>query len=261
MYALEMIDIDKIYNEDCLEGMKRIPDGFIDCIICDLPYGVTACKWDSQIPLKPLWEQYERIIRPDGAIVLFSTQPFTTTLISSRIELYRYSWVWMKEKGSNFQLANVQPLRKTEDICVFGKAKAANGAKPPLRFFPILEHRETPLKYGGGKHIGGEHLNKNPMKKIDKTYTTRNPTNVLNFSKDYGQNNFHPTQKPVELLQYLIKTYTLEGETVLDNCMGGGSTAVACIKEKRHFIGFELDRKYYDIANKRIEKELTVEKL
>lgn len=128
------MELDKIYHEDCLEGMKKIPDGSIDCIICDLPYGVTACKWDSQIPLELLWRHYERVIRPDGAIVLFATQPFTTTLISSRMELYRYSWVWIKEKGSNFQLANVQPLKRTEDILVFGKAKAANGAKPMLRY-------------------------------------------------------------------------------------------------------------------------------
>lgn len=254
-----MIETDTIYNEDCLEGMKRIPDGSVDCVICDLPYGVTACKWDSQIPLEPLWGQYERVIRDDGAIVLFATQPFTTVLISSKIELYRYSWVWVKEKGSNFQLANVQPLKRTEYILVFGKARAANGAKPPLRYFPILEPRDTPVKYGGGKHVGGELLHKHSMRELHKSYDTRHPTNVLCFTKNYGQENFHPTQKPVELIQYLVKTYTLEGDTVLDNCMGGGSTAIACIREKRHFIGFELDRKYFDVANARIEMELKKE--
>lgn len=250
-----MIELDKIYNEDCLEGMKKIPDGSVDCIICDLPFGVTACRWDSQIPLEPLWGHYERIIRPDGAIVLFATQPFTTALISSRIELYRYSWVWIKEKGSNFQLANVQPLKRTEDILVFGKAKAANGAKPVLRYFPILEPREKPLKYGGGRRVGGDLLHKHSMKELHKTYETKHPTNILEFTKNYGQENYHPTQKPVELIEYLIKTYTFEGETVLDNCMGGGSTAIACMRTKRHFIGFETDEKYFERACKRIEAE------
>jgi len=249
-----MIELDTIYNEDCLTGMQRIPDGSVDCIICDLPYGITAMKWDSHVPIEPLWKEYERIIRQDGAIVLFSIQPFTTLLISSRMELYRYSWVWQKEKASNFQLANVQPLRLTEDICVFGKAKAANGAKPSLRYFPILEERSVPLKYGGSKRVGGNLLHNHNMKKLP-SYTTRHPTNILYFKKDYGKQNYHPTQKPVELIQYLIKTYTMEEEVILDNCMGSGTTAVAALREKRHYIGFELNKEYYDIACKRIEQE------
>ena len=245
---------------DCLEILPSIPDGSIDFILVDLPYGVTACRWDSQIPLEPLWTQWERIIRQDGAIALFATQPFTTTLISSRMDLYRYSWVWVKEKGSNFQLANVQPLKKTEDICIFGKAKAANGAKPQLRYFPILEPREVPLKYGGGRRVGGDLLNKHSMHELNKTYHTKHPTNILNFTKNYGQENFHPTQKPVELLEYLIKTYTNEGETVLDNCMGSGSTGVACVNLNRKFIGIEKDEKYFEIAKKRIEKTVNTPK-
>lgn len=242
-----------LYCGDCLEILPRIPDKSIDFICCDLPYGILACKWDSQIPLQPLWEQYERVIRDDGAIALFATQPFTTTLIASRIDLYRYSWVWIKEKGSNFQLANIQPLKRTEDICIFSKAKAANGAKPPMRYFPQLEERDIPLKYGGGRHVGGELLHKHSMKELNKTYTTRHPTNILCFTKNYGQENYHPTQKPTDLLKYLIKTYTQEGETILDNCMGSGSTGVACVETNRNFIGIEQDGRYVKIAQRRIE--------
>lgn len=243
-----------LHNGDCLDIMPNLPDGSVDLVLCDLPYGITACRWDSQIPLAPLWHEWERLIRPDGAIVLFATQPFTTVLISSRIELYRYSWVWIKEKGSNFQLANIQPLKRTEDVCVFSKAKSANGATPCLRYFPILEDREIPLKYGGGKHIGGDLLHSHSMKELNKTYTTRHPTNILCYTKNYGQENYHPTQKPEALLSYLIRTYTKKGETVLDNCMGSGSTGVACVETDRSFIGIEKDANYFKIAQERIER-------
>ena len=249
-----MTDI-RLYHGDCLELMKQIPDNSVDMVLCDLPYGTTACKWDSQIPLEPLWEQYERIIKDDGAIALFATQPFTTTLIVSKMELYRYSWVWVKEKGSNFQLANVQPLKQTEDICIFSKARAANGAKPRMRYFPQFEERDIPLKYGGGKHVGGELLHKHSMKELHKTYTTRHPINILCFTKNYGHENYHPTQKPTELLSYLIRTYTREGECVLDNCMGSGSTGVACLETGRSFIGIEKDEHYFNVAKKRIEEK------
>lgn len=245
---------------DCLELLPKIPSESVDMVLCDLPYGILACKWDSQIQLEPLWREYERVIRPDGAIVLFATQPFTTMLISSRMELYRYSWIWVKEKGSNFQLANIQPLKKTEDICVFSKARCANGAKPCLRYFPILEDREIPLKYGGGRNVGGELLHKHRMKELNKTYTTRHPTNILCFTKNYGQHNYHPTQKPEALLSYLIRTYTQEGEVVLDNCMGSGSTGVACIQTGRMFIGMEKEEKYFQIAKMRIEREESLPK-
>ena len=248
----------QLYCGDCLEVMRQIPDGSVDMVICDLPYGTTACKWDSRISLPPLWKEYERLICDDGAIVLFGTQPFTTTLISSRMELYRYSWVWVKEKGSNFQLANIQPLKRTEDICVFSKAKCANGAKPCMRYFPILEDREVPLKYGGGKHVGGELLHKHSMKELHKVYTTRHPINLLFYTKNYGQEVFHPTQKPTDLLAYLIRTYTKEGETVLDNCMGSGSTGVACVETGRNFVGIEKEQKYFDVAKTRIEKAQTM---
>ena len=247
----------QLHHGNCLDIMPTLADKSIDLILCDLPYGTIACGWDVQIPFVPLWEQYERIIKDDGAIALFATQPFTTTLISSRIELFRYTWVWIKEKGSNFQLANIQPLKRTEDICIFSKAKAANGAKPPMRYFPQLEERDIPLRYGGGQHDGGELLHKHSMKELHKTYTTRHPTNILCFTKNYGQENYHPTQKPTELLSYLIRTYTREGEWVLDNCMGSGSTGVACALTNRNFIGIELDERYYEIAQNRLEKART----
>lgn len=242
----------ELHHGDCLEVMPQIPDGSVSLILCDLPYGVTACKWDSQIPLAPLWEQYERVITPDGAIVLFATQPFTTTLISSRMELYRYSWVWVKEKAANFQLANIQPLKQTEDVLVFSKAKSANGASPRLRYFPILERRDTPLKYGG--NIGTNLLHKSSMRKLDKVYDTRHPSNLLFCPKEYGEESIHPTQKPVPLLSYLVRTYTLKGETVLDNCMGSGSTGVACVETRRDFIGIEKDERYFSVAKERIER-------
>ena len=240
--------------------MPQIPDGSVDMVLCDLPYGTTACKWDTIIPFEPLWMEYIRLIRPDGAIVLFATQPFTTRLIASNIGMYRYSWVWVKEKGSNFQLANIQPLKRSEDICVFSPAKSANGAKPRLRYFPILETRDIPLKYGGGNHIGGEVLHKHGMKGLAKTYTTRHPTNILEYTKNYGQEVFHPTQKPVPLLEYLVKTYTLEGETVLDNSMGSGSTGVACVNTNRKFIGIEKDAHFFEVAKARIEKAMNIPK-
>ena len=250
----------RLYKGDCLEILPSIEDNSIDFICGDLPYGILACKWDSQIPLAPLWEQYERIIKDDGAIALFGTQPFTTTLISSRIELYRYSWIWIKEKGSNFQLANIQPLKRTEDICVFSKARAANGAKPQMRYYPQLEERDIPLKYGGGRNVGGELLHKHSMKELNKVYTTRHPTNILCFTKNYGQENYHPTQKPTDLLSYLIRTYTKEDEWVLDNCMGSGSTGVACALTNRNFVGIESDDKYFDIAKARIDKAIAMPK-
>ena len=247
-----MIEIDTIYNEDCLEGMKRIDDGAVDCIISDLPYGTTACSWDAVIPFEPLWEQFKRVIKPNAAIVLFGSEPFSSALRMSNIGMYRYDWVWVKEKAANFQIANVQPLKVTENICVFGKAKAVNGAKPILRFYPQLEQRDIPLKYGGGKHIGGALLHKHSMRELNKVYDTRHPSNILYFPKEYGTDNLHPTQKPVDLLRYLILTYTNEGDTVLDATIGSGTTAVAALMEHRHFIGFETDKGYYDKAVERI---------
>lgn len=227
----------ELIQGDCLELMKEIPDKSIDMILCDLPYGTTACKWDIVIPFEPLWEQYERIIKDDGAIVLTASQPFTTTLINSNIKHFRYSWTWEKEQGVNFLMAKKQPLKVHEDVCVFSKRQTV--------YNPQMSEGKP---YISGKGDSGEVTGR--VKKIQtKNKGTRYPRSIIQFKRETG---LHPTQKPVALLEYLIKTYTLEGETVLDNCMGSGSTGVACKNLNRNFIGIELDQTYFDIATKRI---------
>ena len=230
--------LNTIYNEDCLVGMKRIPDKSVDMILCDLPYGTTACKWDTVIPFEPLWEQYERIIKDNGAIVLFGSQPFTTALINSNIKHFRYSWTWEKEQGVNFLMAKKQPLKVHEDVCVFSKRQAV--------YNPQMKEGKP---YISGKGDSGEVTGR--VKKIQtKNKGTRYPRSVIQFKRETG---LHPTQKPVSLFEYLIKTYTNKGETVLDNCMGSGTTAIACLNSGRNYIGFELDENYYNIAQDRIK--------
>ena len=236
--------------------MAQIPNGSVDMVLCDLPYGTTACKWDSVIPFDVLWTNYRRIMREDGAICLFSAQPFTSVLIASNLDMYRYSWVWNKCHAGNFQLANIQPLRVTEDICVFSKAKSANGAKVKCRYFPIMEKRDQPYTRKGQTKRGFSWLHSNSMTQVEKTYDERCPNNVLTFPKDFGNKRLHPTQKPVDLCEYLIRTYTQEGETVLDNCMGSGTTGVACVHLNRNFIGIEKDECHFATAKSRIESEL-----
>jgi DNA modification methylase len=228
---------------DCLELMKNIPDGSVDMILCDLPYGTTACKWDTIIPFEPLWEQYERIIKDNGAIVLTASQPFTTKLIMSKLDWFRYTWVWNKKKAGNIFLAKKQPMKIHEDIVVF--------SKKPHFYNPQMVKRDKVKKsknYGTGESFGGT------REKEDKTYTYTHtyPKSIIEFSNAIQKGKVHPTQKPVPLLEYLIKTYTRDGETVLDNCMGSGSTGVACVNLKRNFIGIELEEKYFKIAEERI---------
>ena len=239
-----MIEINTIYNEDCLEGMKRISDGSVDMILCDLPYGTTACKWDTIIPFELLWEQYKRVIKENGAIVLFGSQPFTSAMISSNIKGYKHHWIWKKNRGTGFQVAKYRPMMATEDIIAF----TVNGER--INYYPQMIKLDKPVKYKKASScntIGGIE-NKKEYYWVDETY----PTNVLEFAK--VSKPIHPTQKPVALLEYLIKTYTNEGETVLDNCMGSGTTAIACINTNRNYIGFELDKHYCDIANERTQK-------
>ena len=235
----------QIKQGDCLELMKEIPDKSIDMILCDLPYGTTACKWDSVIPFEPLWEQYNRVIKDNGAIVLFGSEPFSTELRHSNLKMYKYDWVWNKKKAGNIFLAKYQPMKIHENIMVFGKGK--------VNYFPIMIPREKIKKsknYGTGETMGGNRV------KEDKvyTYTKKNPISILEFSNAVQKGKVHPTQKPVALLEYLIKTYTNEGETVLDNCMGSGSTGIACINTNRNFIGYELDEHYFQIAKERLEQ-------
>ena len=240
-----MLEVNQIYNEDCLEGMKRIEDKSIDMILCDLPYGTTACKWDSIIPFNELWEQYERIIKDNGAIVLTASQPFTTELIHSNLKLFKYCWVWNKKKAGNIFLAKYQPMKIHEDIVVF--------SKKTHKYNPIKTPRDKIKRsknYGTGEAMGGD------RKKEDKVYeyTDKNPVSIIEVSNAVQKGKIHPTQKPVELFEYLIKTYTDEEDIVLDNCMGSGTTAIACINTNRNYIGFELDTTYYNLANERIQK-------
>jgi site-specific DNA-methyltransferase (adenine-specific) len=239
-----VIELNKIYNMDCLEGMKLIDDKSIDMILCDLPYGMTACKWDSIIPFEPLWEQYERIIKDNGAIVLFGRQPFTSALVMSNPRWFKYSWVWDKVKPSGFQIAKYRPMMRHEDVLVFGKGK--------INYYPIMTEREKVKKSKVYKRSDSSPLANNDGK--ERVYTHKYPQSILTYSNANQRGKIHPTQKPVALLEYLIKTYTNEGETVLDNCAGSGTTAVACINTNRNFIGFELDPDYYKIAEERIRK-------
>ena len=213
-------------------------------------YGTTACKWDVVIPFEPLWEQYKRIIKDNGAIVLFGSQPFTSALVMSNPKWFKCQWVWDKKRAGNFQLAKHQPLKVTEEICVFGNGR--------VNYYPIpLELCESSKKRNkyksGGNVVNLEHMasgSYKPQYNFGKEHGY--PKNILEFKREHRPS--HPTQKPVALLEYLIKTYTLEGETVLDNCAGSGSTGIACINTKRNFIGIEKDDKYFEIAKKRIEE-------
>ena len=229
--------LNKIYNEECLEGMKKIPDKSIDMILCDLPYGTTACKWDAIIPFEPLWEQYERVIKDNGAIVLTASQPFTTKLIDSNIDLFRNCWVWNKKISGNPLLAKHQPLKVHEDICVFSKKRH--------NYYPQMRKGKMRKKGGGRSKLFDMEMS---AKYSDEYY----PISIIEFSN--AKRGVHPTQKPVALFEYLIKTYTNEGETVLDNCMGSGTTAIACLNTNRNYIGFELDEGYYKASLDRIEE-------
>lgn len=230
-----MIDLQQ---GDCLELMKSIPDKSVDMILCDLPYGTTACKWDNIIPFEPLWEQYKRIIKDNGAICLFGSEPFSTELRHSNIKMFRYDWIWEKSKGSGFYNAKKMPLKSHEIISIFYK-------KAPTYNPQMTIGKPYKCKQG----YVGEYLGKNINDVITINDGTRYPTSVQKFGIEVG---LHPTQKPTPLLEYLIKTYTNEGDAVLDNCMGSGSTGVACVNTNRNFIGMELDEHYFEVAQNRI---------
>jgi site-specific DNA-methyltransferase (adenine-specific) len=247
-----MLKVNRIYNMDCLEGMKDIPDKSIDMILCDLPYGSTKCKWDIVIPFDKLWEQYKRIIKDYKAIVLTSSQPFTTTLINSNMEWFKYCWVWEKTKAGNFIQAKNMPLKLHEDICVFSNGVVIHKGQSKKRMIYNPQGvQEVNKEWHRPQVYDSEHNFKRPSHKTDRKITQEGfPSSVLKFGSVH--NPPHPTQKPVELFEYLIKTYTNEGETVLDNCMGSGTTAIACINTNRNFIGFELSSEYCKIAEERI---------
>jgi len=235
---------------DCLERMKEIPDGSVDLILADPPYGTTACKWDSVIPLEPMWEQLKRIVKPNGAIVLFGSQPFTSKLIVSNINNFAHCWVWNKRFAGNFVQAKRQPLKDHEDVVVF----SSNG-KQPL-YFPQMTGREKPIKKGGNNQSQAIPIAVTAASKSfgeqGKTYDKKHPTTTcLTFSSREGR-GLHPTQKPVPLMEYLIKTYTHENETVLDFCMGSGTSGIAAKNTGRKFIGIEKDAGYFEIAKQRL---------
>ena len=226
----------ELWNGDCLDLMRSIPDGSVDMILCDLPYGTTACKWDTIIPFAPLWSEYWRVAKPNAAIVLTASQPFTTALIGSQIERFKYCWVWKKNFSTNFLHAKRQPLRNIEDICVFIKGSS--------RYYPIMTKNHIPTQSAKGCSKGKLWHGDN-IRNYEGGVTTRYPTQFLEFDAVDPKNRRHPTQKPVALFEYLIRTYTNPGETILDNCSGSGTTAVAAINTGRRFICIEKDLGYY----------------
>ena len=238
-----MIELDKIYHNDCLIGMKEIPNNFVDCVICDLPYGTTQNPWDSIIPLDELWEQYKRICKPNAAIVLFSQQPFTAKLIMSNITMFRYEWIWEKENSTGFLNAKRMPLKIHENILLFYE-------KLPT-YNPIMREGFKPYYKKRKKPQSGNYHWYNAISSGSED-GSRYPIDIIQFNKD--TNTFHPTQKPVKLIEYLITTYTNKGDIVLDNCIGSGTTAVAACNIGRHFIGFEKDEMYFRLAEKRIKE-------
>jgi len=236
----------ELHNGDCLEVMKGIEDKSIDMILCDPPYGITDCRWDSIIDLEEMWKQYNRIIKDDGVIVLFSAQPFTTKLINSNIKNYKYSWYWIKNITTGFTFAKYQPMRKVEDINIFYK-------KTPLYRPQGLVKLDKPIIKKKRSSNKKDYVYKSkPLSKEHKTEYTNYPNNVLYFNKE--SKCIHPTQKPVELNKYLIKTYTKENDIVLDNCFGSGSTGVACANTNRRFVGIELDKEHFKNGGDRTKR-------
>lgn len=243
-----------IYNDDCLEVMKEIKDETIDLILTDPPYGITKCKWDSVIPFELMWNELNRIIKPNGGIILFGTEPFSSLLRCSNLKMYKYDWKWDKISSGNFVTAKYKPLSIIEDIMIFGKNK--------INYYPImteaLEKNIRPRNKANKKRNDVSISVSQGEYKVSENHNEklRYPKNLLSFDNRKGELNskyrFHPTQKPVELLEYLIKTYTLENETVLDFTMGSGSTGVACINTNRRFIGIEKDHKYFEISKERL---------
>jgi site-specific DNA-methyltransferase (adenine-specific) len=243
--------LDRVFLGDCLEIMPCLPDNSVDLVLCDLPYGTTRCKWDEIIPLEPLWKEYKRLLKSGGVVVLTASQPFTAKAVNSNIDNFKYSLVWDKVLPVGHLNAKIMPLRKHEDILIFGYGKT--------KYFPQEEQRENPKRVkqskqevsdGKGNFSYGKHI------RTENTYITRQPTSILSFSNANQLVKSHPTQKPVALFEYLIKTYSNPGDVVLDNACGSGTTAIAALRTNRHFICIEKDPQYCDVALKRIIAEL-----
>lgn len=236
----------QLFNNDCLNVFPKIPDKSVDLVLTDLPYGITDCKWDAVIPFNIMWENVDRVIKDNHAIIFFGSQPFTSELIHSNLKSFKYEWIWKKNAGSNFGNCKYQPMKEHENIIVFGDGK--------IPYYPIMQERaesgkervKTKIKYNTKTELLSEYVHSElEVERPELRY----PSSVQFFNRERG---YHPTQKPVDLLEYLIKTYTLENETVLDFTMGSGSTGVACINTNRNFIGIEKDKKYFDIAKERM---------
>jgi site-specific DNA-methyltransferase (adenine-specific) len=250
MDNLGYIQPDTLVHGDCLEEMKRIESGSVDLILTDLPYAVTNCKWDTLIPFEPLWEAYKRIIKPSGAIVLTADEPFTSALILSNVDWFKYRWTWDKANPTGFLNAKIQPLRVTEDVCIFYKSQCT--------YNPEKEVRGKPRNKGNYNKIGGSD-NYGTFHNVTSFNNEYYPVNLIRISNAHKHGKTHPTQKPVPLFEYLIRTYTNEGETVLDSCMGSGTTPVACIQSGRRYIGIEQDETYFNASVTRIRaKELEI---
>ena len=269
-----------LYQGDCLEEMNKIADESVDLILCDLPYGTTdrkgveekgnnrLLKWDTVIPLDLLWEQYRRVLKPLGTVALTADQPFTSMLILSNLDWFKYEWIWKKQKTTGFLLANYRPMKETEDVVIFspGGAAAASRNGKNMTYNPQGLIEKKVKKKNSAKRLGKflhnpEHMGENNKLLHETEYEqkwTNYPSEIIEFGLD--RNVIHPTQKPVALMEYLIKTYSNEGETVLDNCMGSGTTGVACKKTNRNFIGIEKETEYFTQAKERIES-VTVEEV
>lgn len=249
--------LDIIYNEDCLTGMQRLPDRSVDAIICDLPYGTTANPWDSVLPLDQLWAHYKRIVKPQGAIVLFAQCPFDKVLGASNLPMLKYEWIWRKPHLTGFLNAHHQPMRCHETILVFSHGSASPSKRNPMVYNPQMRQGKPYVKV----RTDNCHTDNYRAFTIQNTISDGkfHPISVLDFSRD--PDSWHPTQKPVDLLRYLVLTYTPMGGVILDNCMGSGSLAIACIREHRHYVGFELNPDYYARALRRIDAELAQPRL
>ena len=239
-----------LINADCFDVFPYIPNASVQLILCDLPYNVTGLKWDSLLDLPKLWEQYERIIKPNGAIVLTAMQPFTTELIVSNRKMFKYTWVWNKVKPGNFLTAKLKPMQNHEDIVIFSKGNTANCNKNNMLYIPQLEKREKIRKYK--KEADSDIYARKNTTSIEYTTDFKYPKSIIEISNANQKNKLHPTQKPLDLMKYLIKTYSNEDDIVMDNCMGSNTTGLACKELNRQYIGIEKDKNYYDVSVRRV---------
>jgi site-specific DNA-methyltransferase (adenine-specific) len=241
--------INRVINADCLLAMKEIPDKSIDMVLCDLPYGTTACSWDIVIPFEPLWEIYKRVIKDNGAIVLTASQPFTSKLIMSNIDMFRYEWIWEKSKGTGFMNSKKMPMKYHENILVFYKKLPTYNPQGLIKG----KFNNSRNNFKNNNIYTGSGIQKNPKNTVSEY--TNYPKSILKIENPSGKGMLHPTQKPIALFEYFIKTYTNPDNLVLDNCFGSGTTGIACLNVGRQFIGIELDKKYCKIAEARIKNE------